>query len=86
MSILHIQLFENHGDEGRLARTDASAGAGTVYLTGDFDDEELAWWAKIGDLAFVQEPGLDFNRSLVSVFRVQHQDVVDIQKHQNTIA
>ena len=88
MSILHIESFENLGDEGLLAKTDASAGAGavTVFLAVDFDAEELVYWAEIGDLVFFREPGLDFDGSFGSVFWVQHGDVVDVQKHQITIA
>jgi len=48
MSILHIELFENHGDEGLLTKTDA----GTVFLAVDFDDKEFVCWTEIGDLAF----------------------------------
>jgi len=88
VSILHIESFENHGDDGLLAKTDAGAGAGagTVFLTVDCDAEELACRSEIRDLVFFRKPGLDFNRSFGSVFRVQHRDVVDVQKHQNTIS
>jgi len=74
VSILHIESFENRGDEGLLAKTDRGAGAvaGTVFLAVDFDAEELACWAEIGDLLFFGEPGLDLDRSFGSVFRVQH--------------
>jgi len=88
VSILHIESFENRGDEGLLAKTDrgAGAGAGTVFLVVAFDAEELACQAEIGDLVFFRKPGLDFDRSFGSVFWVQHRDVIDVQKHQNTIA
>ena len=63
MSILHIESFENHGDEGLLAKTDAGdgagAGAGTVFLAVDFDAEELACRSEIRDLVFFRDPGLD---------------------------
>jgi len=89
VSILHIESFENRGDEGLLAKTDAGdgagAGAGTVFLAVHFDAEELACRAEIRDLVFFQDPHLDFNRSFGSVFWVQHRNVVDVQKHQNTI-
>jgi hypothetical protein len=68
MSILHIESFENRGDEGLLAKTDRGAGAGAVFLAVDFDAEELACRAEIGDLVFFREPGLDFDRSVGSVF------------------
>ena len=42
--------------------------------------------AVIGDLVFFREPGLHFDFSFGSVFRVQHRDVGHVQKHQNTIA
>jgi hypothetical protein len=88
VSILQIESFENRCDEGLLAKTDrgAGAGAGTVFLAVDFDAEELVCWAEIGDLVFFRQPGLDFHRSFGSVFRVHHRDVIDLQKHQNTIA
>jgi len=86
VSILHIESFENCGDQGLLAKTDHGAGAGTVFLAVDFDAQELACRAEIGDLVFFREPSLDFDRSFGSVFRVQHRDIVDIHKHQNTIA
>jgi len=53
---------------------------------GGFRCEELACRSEIPDLVFFRKPGLDFNRSFGSVFWVQHRDVVDVQKHQNTIA
>jgi hypothetical protein len=68
MSILHIKSFENHGDEGFLANTDA----GTDFLKVDFDTGELAYWALIRDLEFYCEPGLDFDCSFGCVFWVQH--------------
>ena len=90
MSILHIESLENRGDEGLLAKTDAGdgagAGAGTIFLSVVFDTKELACWAEIRNLVLFREPGLDFNRSFGSVFWVHHRDVVDVQKHQNTIA
>ena len=68
MSILHIESFENRCDEGVLAKTDA----GTMFLAVDFDAEELACRAEIGDLVLFQEPGLNFDCSFGSVFWVQH--------------
>ena len=68
MSILHVEPFENRGDESLLAKTDA----GTVFLAVDFDAEGLACWAEIGDLVLFREPGLNFDRSFGSVFCVQH--------------
>ena len=51
MSIVHIETYENRGDEGHLARTAAGAGAsaGTVFLAVDFDLKELACRAEIRD-------------------------------------
>jgi len=72
MSILHIESFENFADEGILAKTDGGAGASTVLLAVHFNVEELACQAEICDAVFFQEPGLDFDRSFGSVFRVQH--------------
>jgi hypothetical protein len=88
VSILHIESFEHLGDESLLAKTGrgAGAGAGTVFVAVDFDSEELAYRGEIGDVVFFRGRGLDFDRSCGSVFRVQHGDVVDIQKHQNKIA
>jgi len=68
VSIRHVESFENRGDEGLLAKTDA----GTVFLMVNFNAEELASRAKIGDLVLFREPGLNFNRSFVTVFWVQH--------------
>jgi hypothetical protein len=89
VSILHIESFENHGDEGLLAMTDCVAGAGagaiTVFRVMDFDAEELSCQADIGDVVFFREPGLDFDRSYGGIFRLQHCDVIDEQKNQNTI-
>jgi len=67
VSILHIESFENCGEKGLLAQTDA----GTVFLAVDFDAEELACRAEIRDPEFFQEPGLDLDRSVGSIFRVQ---------------
>jgi hypothetical protein len=90
VSILHIELFHNWGDEGLLAKTNAGdgagAGAGTDFLTVDVDAKELACLAEIGDLIFFGESGLDFNPSFGSHSWVQHRDVVNVQKYQNTIA
>jgi len=68
VSILHVELFQKCGDESLLAKTDA----GTVFLAVDFNAEESACQAKIGDLVVFREPGLNFNRSFDSVFCVQH--------------
>ena len=65
MSILHIESFENHGDEGFLAKTDAGDGASTVFLAVDVHAEELACRSEIRDLVFFREPGFDINRRLV---------------------
>jgi len=70
VSILHIESFENRGDEGLLAKT--VGGAGSVVLAVNFDAEELACRAEIGDLVFFREPGLNFDRSFGSVLWVQH--------------
>jgi hypothetical protein len=37
MSILHVESLENRGDEGLLAKTDASA----VFIAVNLDAEEL---------------------------------------------
>jgi len=82
VSILHIESFENHSDEGLLAKTDAGAsagaGAGTVFLAVDSNVKELQCRAKICDHVFFREPGLDLNRGFGSVFWVQHRDVIDV--------
>jgi len=82
VSILHVEPFENRSDEGLLAKTDA----GTIFLGVDFDAAELAGWAEIGHFVLFREPGLNFDRNFGSVLWVQHWDVVNVQKHQNTIA
>jgi len=88
VSILYIESIENRGDENLLAKTDcgASAGAGTIFVVVDFDAKELARRAEIGDLVIFREPGLDLNLCIGSVFQVQYRDVVNVQKHQITIA
>jgi len=68
VSSLHVEPFEDHGDESLPAKTDA----GTVSLMVDFDAEELPCRAEIGDLVLFREPGLYFDRSYGSVFWVQH--------------
>ena len=68
MSILHVQRFEPPGYLSLLPNTDA----GTVILAVDFNVEELACRAKIGDLVAFQDTGLNFNRSFCSDF-VLHQ-------------
>ena len=82
MSIQHIEGLENRGEKGLLAKTDTGAGASaiasTIDLSVDFDAEELACRAKIGDLVFFREQGLDFNPSFCRVFWAQHRDVIDI--------
>ena len=70
MSVLHIELFENLGDEDILAKTDASASA--VFIVVDFDAEELACRAEIGDCGCFLESGLNFDHSFRSIFWLQH--------------
>jgi hypothetical protein len=74
MSILHIESFENCGDEGLLAKTDRGAGArdDIVFLAVAFDAEALACQAKFGDHVFFREPGLDLDCSSGSVIRLQY--------------
>jgi len=67
VSILHVELFENHGDATLLAKTDA----GTVFLTVDFDAEELPCRPELGDCVNIREPGLNFNCSFGCVLWVQ---------------
>jgi hypothetical protein len=88
VSIVHIKLFENRGDEGVLAKTDAgaSAGARTLLLAVDTDAKDLACRATIRDVVSFREPGLDFNHSFWSVFWVQYRDVIELQMYGNTIA
>ena len=52
----------------------------------DFDAKDLACWAEIREVVFFPEPGLDFESNFGRFFPVQHSDVVDVQKHENTIA
>jgi len=61
MSILHIELFENRGDERLSAKTDA--GASASFLAVDVDANELVSRAEIGDVVFFREPSLDCDRS-----------------------
>jgi len=68
MRILHVESFENRGDKGLLAKTDA----GTVFLIVDFDAMGLACRAAIGNLVPFREPGLNFDLSFGSTFWVQH--------------
>jgi hypothetical protein len=48
-----------------------------VFLTVDFDAEELACQAKIGDFVLFQVPGLNFDCGFRRVYSLQHQDVID---------
>ena len=68
MSILHVELYENCGDDSVLAKTDA----GTIFLVVDFDGKEFGCWAKIGGLVLFREPGLNLDQSIGSVLLVQH--------------
>lgn len=62
----------NRGDEGLLAKTDASSSAGKVLLAVDFVGEQLVCWVEIGDLVFSRESALDFDCDSSSVIRVHY--------------
>ena len=66
MSILHVESFEDCGNEGLLPKTDADM----VFLTVDINDKELACQAKTGDLVQFQEPAHNFHRSCGSICSV----------------
>jgi hypothetical protein len=68
ISILHVEPFENRGDEGLLGKTDA----GTVCNEVNVYAEEWGFRAEIGDLALFGQPGLNFDCSFGSVLWVQH--------------
>jgi hypothetical protein len=82
VSILNVELYENRGDEGILAKTDTITG----FFTVDCDAEEFECQAGIGDLVLLQEPGLNINYRCGIVFDIHHRDVVDLQRPQNAIA
>jgi hypothetical protein len=65
---LHIESCENHGEEGLLAKTDAS----TSFLTVDCNANDLVFWAEIGDLVLLLEPGHNFRCSCGSFLWGQH--------------
>ena len=69
MSILHIESFGNHGDAGLPAKTDACAGAGTVFLAVHSDAEEVACRSEMSNLVFFREPGLSSTAALVASSR-----------------
>jgi len=68
VSIPHVESSENSGDEGLLAKTDA----GTMLLTVALNAEKLVCRAVMGHLVLLPEPGLNSDRSIGMVFRVQH--------------
>jgi len=68
VSILHVELFENRGDESLLAKTDS----GTVFLGLDFDDDELACPAGNSDFVPYGDSGLNFDRSFCSILWEHH--------------
>jgi len=76
LSFLHVEPFENRGDESLQAKTDA--GASAVFLAVDFDAKELVCQAEVGEFVLFQEPGLNFNRSFHSIFWVQQRDVIHV--------
>jgi len=83
MSILHVESLEDCGDEGLLAKTDASA----VFIAVDLDAEELPCCTAVRDLVFLRELRLDLDRCFGGRLRtcVHHGDVIDVQKDENAI-
>jgi len=79
-----VESLENRGDEGLLAKTDASA----VFITMDLDAEELPCWTEVRDLVFFRELCIDLDRYFVRRRRmcIHHGDVIDVQKDENAIA
>ena len=61
MSILHVESFENCGDEGLLGKTDA----GNMVLMADIQAEELARRPGIVMLYFSMSLSLTLNAALV---------------------
>jgi len=84
MSIMHVESLENRGDEGDLAKADASAVFITVYL----DAEELLCWTEVGDHVFLRDLPLDLVRCFGGRLRtwIHHGDFIDVQKDENAIA
>ena len=64
MSMLYVKSFENRGDKGLLAKADA------MLVVVDLNAEELTCRAEVRNLVLLREPGLNFDRSFGSVFRV----------------
>jgi len=84
MSIMHVALFENCGDEGILAKTDASA----IFIAVDLDAEELPLWTEVCGQRFHRQRRLDLD-CCVGVklhMRIHHGDVIDVHKDENAIA
>jgi hypothetical protein len=79
--MLHAESSENGGDKGFLTETDS----GTNFITVDLDAEELACRAEVRDLIFLQEFGLDLDRSFGGGLQISHGDIIDIQQYQNTV-
>jgi len=82
MSILHVELLENCGDEGLLAKTDA------VIIVVDLDAKELPCWTKVCDLVIFRELRLDLDRCFGGRFCtcIHHRDVINVQKDEDAIA
>jgi len=74
LSILHIALFQNNGDEGLLAGTDS----GFAFLTVDFDDKELCCQEEVIDLRSFQELGININCGFGCVIWEGHQGIVNV--------
>lgn len=84
MSIFLVELFENHGNEGRVAKTDHSA----IVIAGDHDAEELPYWTMVHDLVFLRSLRLDPDRCCGGRLRtgIYYGDVINTQKDDNAIA
>jgi hypothetical protein len=67
VSILPVELFDNQGDDGILANTDA----GKVFIGMDVNPEDLGWPGKICKRLQCRDPGLNFDRSFSSVLLIQ---------------
>jgi hypothetical protein len=78
--MLHAESSEDCGDIGFLSETDSG------IIAVDFDAEELACGAKVGDLVLLWELRFDFDRGFGSSLRIWHGDIFDIQKYENTVA
>lgn len=76
MSILHIESFQNSGDEGHLCEIDAC----TIFPIVNFEAKDLMCRAKIGEVQCCKEPRHNIDHSCRIIFSVHYQ-IMSAEKH-----